>query len=62
MLARVKASAPSILVRCPRCSSNAMMQIRLGMTWSRTNQPVGGQKQVICADCHSRGEYVVVSF
>jgi len=59
-LARIKAATPPILVRCPRCSGNAMMVVRLGMTWSR-GKPVGGQKQTICATCHGRGEYVPVT-
>ena len=57
---RMRASVPAELVRCPRCSSNAIMQIRLGMIWSR-KRAVGGQKQLICADCHGRGEYVPIS-
>jgi len=58
-LARIKAATPAVLVRCPRCTSNMMMQVRLGMFWSN-GKPVGGNKQIICADCHGRGEYVPV--
>lgn len=60
-LARIKAATPAVLVRCPRCASNMMMQVRLGMFWSAQHRPVGGNKQTICADCLSRGEYVLVS-
>jgi hypothetical protein len=58
---RLRASLPTELVRCPRCSGNAMLQIRIGMFWSN-GKPVSGQKQLICAACHSKGEHVVISF
>lgn len=60
-LARIKAATPAVLVRCRRCSGNAMIVVRLGMVWSSTGQPTGGTKQTICATCHGRGEYVPVT-
>jgi len=59
--ARIKASTPPELVRCFRCSSGAMMQIRLGMIW-RNGKPTAGNKQIVCASCLSKGEIVTISF
>lgn len=60
-LKRMKASLPDTpIVRCPRCTGLAMLEVKLGMTW-RNGKPTGGQKQVVCATCLARGEHVVVS-
>lgn len=61
MRRRLRENKPADLVRCPRCSSNLMVQIKIGMFWSN-KRPVGGQKQLICAKCLGRDEYVVVHF
>lgn len=59
-LSRIRKATPEILVRCKRCEGNAMMTVTLGMTWSATGKPTGGTRQVVCAMCLSRGEYVPV--
>lgn len=48
------------IVRCPRCTSLAMIEVKLGMVW-KNGKPTGGQKQIVCATCMARGENVVVS-
>lgn len=53
---RAKA-APSVIVRCPRCTGLAMIEVRLGME-QRNGKPTGGQKATVCATCLARGEYV----
>jgi len=58
---RVRAATPSELVRCPRCSGNTMLAVKIGMLWSN-GKPVGGQKQTVCATCHGKGEHVLIAF
>ena len=57
---RVKAALErSPYVRCPRCTSLAMVEIKLGMVM-KNGKPSGGQKVTVCATCLARGEYVTV--
>lgn len=57
---RMKAALkPSHIIRCPRCTSLAMIEVKLGMV-EKAGKATGGQKAVVCAVCLSRGEYVVV--
>lgn len=58
--ARLKLKAPSSIIRCHRCSSNAVIVVKLGMHFSN-GKPAGGQKSHICAQCFQQGEYVVVA-
>lgn len=63
MRARVRANTPPELVRCPRCTSGALIQVRLGM--HRTHKgakPSGGAKQWVCALCLAQGEVITVDF
>lgn len=60
-LKRMKSSLPDTpLVRCPRCTGLAMMEVKLGMVW-KNGKPTGGRKQIVCATCLARGEHVKVS-
>lgn len=60
-LKRMKASVPDTpIVRCPRCTGLAMLEVKLGMVW-KNGKPTGGQKQIVCATCLARGEHVVVA-
>lgn len=55
---RVKAkTAPSDVLRCRRCTSLAMVVVKLGMVM-RNGKATGGQKVIVCATCLARGEYV----
>nr|WP_312446726.1 hypothetical protein [Brevundimonas naejangsanensis] len=57
----MKASVPDMpIVRCPRCTGLAMIEVKLGMVW-KNGKPTGGQKQIVCATCLARGEHVVVT-
>ncbi len=57
---RMKAQAkPSHIVRCPRCTGLAMIEVKLGMVW-KNGKPTGGQKQIVCATCLARGEHMVL--
>lgn len=57
---RMKATVPDApIVRCPRCTGLAMIEVKLGMVW-KNEKPAGGQKQIVCAPCLARGEHVVV--
>lgn len=56
---RMKAQAkPSHIIRCRRCSSLAMIEIKLGMEF-RNGKAVGGTKQIVCATCLAQGETVI---
>lgn len=58
---RMKASVSDTpIVRCPRCTGLAMIEVKLGMVW-KNGKPNGGQKQIVCATCLARGEHVVVA-
>lgn len=58
---RMRASLPDTpLVRCPRCTGLAMLEVKLGMVW-KNGKPSGGQKQIVCGTCLARGEHVVVA-
>lgn len=58
---RMKASVPDTpIVRCPRCTGLAMIEVKLGMVW-KNGKPTGGQKQIVCGTCLARGEHVVVA-
>jgi hypothetical protein len=60
-LKRLKASLPDTpIVRCPRCTGLAMLEVKLGMVW-KNGKPTGGQKQIACATCMARGEQVLVA-
>lgn len=50
----------SHILRCPRCTGLAMIEVKLGMEM-RGGKAVGGQKQVVCATCLARGETVTVA-
>ena len=55
---RMRAKAtPSHLIRCPRCTGLAMIEVRLGME-HKGGKAAGGQKVTVCATCLARGEYV----
>jgi len=53
---RAKVQPPHI-IRCPRCTGLAMIEVRLGME-HRNGKPTGGAKATVCAVCLARGEYV----
>lgn len=56
---RMRASTkPSHIIRCRRCTSLAMIEIKIGMEF-RNGKAVGGQKQIVCATCLARGETVI---
>jgi hypothetical protein len=55
---RAKA-APSYIIRCPRCTGLASIEVRLGMEY-RGGKAVGGQKARVCATCLTGGEYVTL--
>lgn len=56
---RMKASLPNTpIVRCPRCTGLAMIEVKIGMVW-KDGKPAGGQKTVVCAACLVQGEYLV---
>ena len=60
---RMVATVPPQLVRCPYCSSNATVQVRLGMGRTRKGaKPSGGQKQIWCASCLMAGRMTVIDF
>lgn len=60
-LKRMKASVPDTpIVRCPRCTGLAMLEVKLGMVW-KNGKPTGGQKQIVCGTCLARDEHVVVA-
>ena len=50
-----KQPRPPSLVRCPHCTSAAVLEIKIGVEL-RNGKPRGGQKQLICAPCFARGE------
>lgn len=52
---------PAHIVRCPRCTGLAMIEVKLGMELYN-GKPRGGQKQIVCATCLQGGEYVLVTF
>lgn len=52
-------TAPSHIIRCPRCTGLAMIEVRLGME-QRNGKATGGQKVRVCAVCLARGKYVTV--
>lgn len=59
---RIIADCPPELVRCPRCSGNEVEWKILGMFWSATKRPVGGQKQLVCSTCERNGQRTVIWF
>jgi hypothetical protein len=66
-LAKRRASAKAILppefIRCPSCTGNAMIEVRLGMVRKYRGRPAsGGQKQIVCALCLAQGRVVTVDF
>lgn len=59
-LARMrKMPAPEHVVRCPRCTGIAVIEVKIGMTYRR-GRAVGGQKQLICETCLGNGERIVI--
>lgn len=59
--ATAKALLPPEFIRCPSCTGNAMIQIRLGMVRKFKGRPAsGGQKQTVCAACLTQGRIVPV--
>jgi len=59
--ASAKAILPPEFVRCPSCTGNAMIEIRLGMVRTYRGKPAsGGQKQIVCATCLAQGRTVIV--
>lgn len=50
---------PSHIIRCPRCTGLAVIEVRLGME-HRGSKAAGGQKALVCATCLAQGEYVTV--
>ena len=57
---RMRAKAgPSHIIRCPRCTGLASIEVRLGMEY-RGGKAVGGQKARVCATCLTGGEYVTL--
>jgi hypothetical protein len=50
---------PSHIIRCPRCTGLALIEVWLGMEY-RHGKATGGQKARVCAICLARGEYVIV--
>lgn len=66
-LAKRRASAKAILppefVRCPSCTGNTMLQVRLGMVRKYRGRPAsGGQKALVCVQCLSQGRTTLVDF
>ncbi|MFZ5669119.1 MAG: hypothetical protein ACOY4K_06470 [Pseudomonadota bacterium] len=51
---------PPSQIRCNRCTSIAVVEVKLGMEL-RNGKPAGGQKQIVCALCLAQGEYVVLA-
>lgn len=51
---------PGPIIRCPRCTGLAMIEVRLGME-HRGGKATGGQKQICCATCLAQGQHVVVT-
>lgn len=61
--ASAKAILPPEFVRCPSCTGNAMVEVRLGMVRKYRGRPAsGGQKQIVCALCLAQGRVVTVDF
>lgn len=58
--ARLRKSKPPELLRCNRCQSNAMLQVKLGMVYVN-GKASGGTKVTVCAMCLAHGEYVVAA-
>jgi hypothetical protein len=59
--ASAKAILPPEFVRCPSCTGNAMIEIRLGMVRKYRGRPAsGGQKRIVCATCLAQGRTVIV--
>lgn len=57
---RVAASPkPASMLQCHRCGCREMIQTLTGVMY-QAGRSKGGTKSLICADCHRRGERVVV--
>ncbi len=61
-LKRMRASAAKTpeLIHCKRCTSIAVIEVKIGMRY-KNGKAIGGQKQTVCASCLARGEYVVLT-
>ena len=57
---RVKASAPSYMVSCPRCGGMEVFETKTGVVM-KNGKPTGGTKQLLCAMCFMKGERVVLA-
>lgn len=60
MRKRVKSMPkPPDIIQCHRCGSREMIQTRINMVY-KNHKPTGGTKVLVCFNCATRGERVVV--
>lgn len=47
------------LLRCHRCGSSSVVEVKTGMI-VKSGKPQGGTKQLLCAFCLMKGQHVVL--
>jgi hypothetical protein len=54
-----KAPKPASMLQCNRCGGREVIETRTGVLYEN-GKPKGGTKALICANCHAKGERVVL--
>lgn len=50
---------PATMLQCPRCGGREIIETKVGVLYA-AGKAKGGTKSLLCADCHRRGERVVL--
>ena len=55
-----KAPKPATMLECRRCACREVLVVKIGMLYEN-NRAKGGTTQYLCANCHRKGERVVLA-
>lgn len=57
---RLRATKPAELLQCRRCGGREVLETRVGVLYVG-GKTKGGTKALVCAECHRKGERVVLA-
>lgn len=57
--ARASDPKPATMLQCHRCGGREVIETKIGVLYAG-GKTKGGTKVILCADCHRRGERVVL--
>lgn len=58
--ARASDPKPAAMLQCARCGGREVIETRVGVMYV-DGKARGGTKSLLCADCHRKGERVVLA-